>query len=83
MNKRNINPSFHPVSTVDDPEPNVEGKLAGYCGLCRMMIIVGEERCSRCFGVEVVKDSPPPKFGMYSRGFTRSTGGNPRAIATV
>ena len=48
-------------------EPNKKGKVAGYCSSCGMMMIVGEEVCTRCLatGGVVVDEAPEARdFGV-------------------
>jgi len=40
-------------------EPNIKGKVAGYCSFCGMMMVEGEEICPKCLSAGgVVKDAP-------------------------
>ena len=64
-------------------EPNVAGKLAGYCKDCGMMKIMGEKKCVRCGCEKTTSKAPKSKMRIFSDGFTNSTRGMATKIDLV
>jgi len=65
------------------PEPNISGKLKGYCTECGMMIIESEEACPVCEGTKTTQLAPGCPDRPYTNGRTPYTSGTSHRIHNV